>query len=712
MKQRHILLAIALTFTAGLAIAAPPVTYYEYDANGNSTKVTDGLSHATTMQYDRLDRRVQTQQPHPTSSGQLGLIGTQYNAIDQLTGVTDPRSLSTTYTKNAFGDILTITSPDTGTSSFTYDNAGNMLTRTDARGAVATYTYDGMNRVTDLSYKPSSGASAEETIQYLYEQGSDNSVGRLGKIIDLSGSTLYEYDAQGRVSFKRQTTNGHNLDQQLLRDSGGRVTTFAYPSSKQITYSYNANGQVSQININGTTVLTNVIYHPNGMVAGWEWANGQPYFRFMDEYARINGYTVGDKSQLLIFDNAGRITQTYRTLDGTTPIANTTVNYTYDNLDRIIGNNTSSTTHGYSYDLTGNRTNLTIGGNSYAYTIASNSNRLTAEAGPTAHSNTFDAAGNLTSNGQDTYTYYASGRLKQVTRSASNIYQVKYNGLGEMVHRTNNNTYYVYDQQHHLIGEYDSSGNPIQETVFLGDIPVATIRTGGTTLQDNIFYIYTDHLNTPREVRNHSNQIRWTWYPETSEAFGANPPDDNPSALGTFVYNLRFPGQLYDPITQLSYNYFRDYNPRTGRYTTSDPIGLQGGINTYAYVGGNPLRYTDPTGRAIAIPAICLLTPANAAACATAIAATAKIAVDTCKKIPDVIFNRPKNPPDQSTPNDWIQGPRRGRQYGPDGRPQFDIDQPHQGNDQTHVHEWPGGVREEPGRPVSPIPQPQETKNE
>jgi RHS repeat-associated protein len=122
------------------------------------------------------------------------------------------------------------------------------------------------------------------------------------------------------------------------------------------------------------------------------------------------------------------------------------------------------------------------------------------------------------------------------------------------------------------------------------------IKNNAGTILDNLFYIYTDHLNTPREIRNHNNQQRWTWYPETAEAFGANPPNDNPSALGAFAFNLRFPGQLYDPTTQLSYNYYRDYNPRTGRYPTSDPIGLAGGINTYAYVDNDPIHFTDPYG--------------------------------------------------------------------------------------------------------------------
>ena len=59
---------------------------------------------------------------------------------------------------------------------------------------------------------------------------------------------------------------------------------------------------------------------------------------------------------------------------------------------------------------------------------------------------------------------------------------------------------------------------------------------------------------------------------------------------------MRFPGQYYDSETRLHYNYFRHYHPDLGRYLTSDPIGLQGGLNTYAYVGGNPLYWVDPLG--------------------------------------------------------------------------------------------------------------------
>lgn len=109
-----------------------------------------------------------------------------------------------------------------------------------------------------------------------------------------------------------------------------------------------------------------------------------------------------------------------------------------------------------------------------------------------------------------------------------------------------------------------------------------------------VYYIEADHLNTPRQVtRPSDNKQMWTWF---SDPFGTTAANSNPAGAGTFIYNLRFPGQIYDSQAGLQQNYFRDYDPAIGRYVESDPIGLKAGINTYAYVHENPVSYNDPLG--------------------------------------------------------------------------------------------------------------------
>ncbi|MCK4843144.1 MAG: RHS domain-containing protein, partial [Methylococcales bacterium] len=104
----------------------------------------------------------------------------------------------------------------------------------------------------------------------------------------------------------------------------------------------------------------------------------------------------------------------------------------------------------------------------------------------------------------------------------------------------------------------------------------------------SVYYYHLDHLGTPQLMTDSDQAVVWQ---------ARYLPFGETTLLTEIIDNdLRFPGQYFDSEINLYYNYFRYYDPSTGRYITSDPIGLAGGLNTYAYVGGNPLKWSDTLG--------------------------------------------------------------------------------------------------------------------
>jgi RHS repeat-associated protein len=175
----------------------------------------------------------------------------------------------------------------------------------------------------------------------------------------------------------------------------------------------------------------------------------------------------------------------------------------------------------------------------------------------------------------------------------------RYNGKGERVRKTtaDEDTVTLYDDTGRWLGDYQSNGTPIQQAIWLDDLPVGLLVGAGT--QQTLYYIQADALGTPRVLIDPDRDVAvWTW-PLTNDAFGDSTPNQDPDNDGVqLVFDMRFPGQRYDKDTGLNDNYFRDYDTSIGRYAQSDPIGLEGGISTYAYVDENPLIGIDPEGLA------------------------------------------------------------------------------------------------------------------
>ncbi|WP_230427212.1 RHS repeat-associated core domain-containing protein [Collimonas humicola] len=615
-------------------------TSYEYDAMGNRTKITDPLGHVTTQSYDGLGRLVQQVQPVPATGGASPTVSLRYDGQNQLSTVTDPRNLVTSYAVDGLGNQSALTSPDTGSTSKTYDAAGNLATRTDARGKTTTYSYDALNRLTQIGY-----ASGTAT-QFEYDggtTGAPNANGRLTKITDGSGQTTYSYGPLGRLQSKTQIIgSGAGAQSATVSyaygssgNTTGKLVSTTYPSGNRINYGYDAAGRINSLTLNptnttgggtntGSTIplLTGIGYQAFGPVNAWTWGNSSStstntYARGIDLDGRVTSYPLGNAlsngtNRTISYDAASRITATSHSGTGTgnSAPANFNQSYGYDNLDRLNSVASSSTnTQSFQYDQNGNRTQATFGSGSYTNTIATNSNQLTATTGPTpAKSNTYDAVGNLTSDGTTSYTYSDRGRMVSATNAGNTVTYI-HNGIDQRVQKqgptsiiaTGSNSY-VYDEQGHLIGEYDANQQAIEETVYLGDLPVVVLKqtvagTGSSqATTTNVYYVYADHINTPRVITQASdNQMVWRW--DNTDPFGLQPPNENPSSLGAFTYNQRFPGQLYDKETNNFYNYHRDYDPSTGRYIESDPIGIRGGqTSTYNYVRGNPVNIVDPNG--------------------------------------------------------------------------------------------------------------------
>ena len=289
---------------------------------------------------------------------------------------------------------------------------------------------------------------------------------------------------------------------------------------------------MSGLKVNGSYLVSDVSYHPFGPTTGWLWGNGSTTSREYD--------TDG---QLTAVSSAGTSTYTYND-DGTI----------------------ETRSDDFVTDLSWTEGTTTLA-------VSSSSNRLQSATGQISRTYGYDAAGNTTSDGARTFTYSDAGRMKTST-AASLTTTYSYNGLGERVKKTSSasTTYFAYDEAGQLIGEYDASGDLIQETVWFGGIPVAALKpNSGSGI--SVFYIHTDHLNTPRRItRPSDNAILWRW---DSDPFGdtaaENDPDDDSV---TFAYNPRFPGQYFDAETGLYYNYFRDYDPVTGRMRSQIPSDL------------------------------------------------------------------------------------------------------------------------------------------
>ena len=502
------------------------IAAYTYDNNGNLKTQTQKYDAVTTndaitsFDYDPLNRLTKI------TDALAGITQYGYDGVDHLVSVTDPKTLITRYGVDGLDNQKQLVSPDTGTTNSTYDAAGNLKTRTDARAKISTYSYDALNRLTGVTFSDTTPA-----IAYFYDDIASGNAGkgRLTKLTDATGLTEYTYDIQGRLLQKKQTTGaGVNLKVHTTSYSynagNGRLDSLTYPSAKVVGYTYDAQGRIASITVNGITLVSSISYQPFCPATSWLWSGGPLQTRPYDLDGRQTSYPyTGAGTVSLTYDLGNRI----KNLSGTVTKA-----YGYDGprppgkLDRL----TSSSNELYGYDgprpvaslglprADSNRSSHTVATTSYAYTYPTTSNRLTSFTGPAARSYTYDAAGNILTTGSGfTFSYDARGRMTNITTACVNQYGIKpraatsgINALGPRLTKAGTGRHVTIRLRrrrglasgHKLLGEYNNAGTLIPEQVYLQDTPIAAIKSNGA------FVVQADHLNTPRAILRASNGAR------------------------------------------------------------------------------------------------------------------------------------------------------------------------------------------------------------
>ncbi len=621
------------------------------------TLTVDPNRHQQGGLVDALGRRAYIQRFTGNTSGTYAVYATgkyQYDYNGSLFRIVQPDGSTTTFTFDMAGRKIAQADPDSGQSSYGYDQNGNLVQSVDGRQTSAgtvNVTFDGLDRPLSKSTPVPSATSPTTTATYAYDAGT-NGKGRLTSESfsgapnnSLSGSYGYTYDARGQEMNRTLTVaNGCATGCAVGTgyDDAGKVLTQTYPTGEVVTNTYDNAGWLNQVGTSqGNTTLLNASYSstdyggPAGLMTSATFgASGIRASWSHDALLRLTASQLSQCgggrcvpnptfSDSRSFDAAGNVTSVGSELGDIHRVD--TQGFCYDEQDRLVWAGSTGTPptgcqlpvtpssfgsagyqRSYSYDNLGRLTSGALG--TYGYGDPNHLHAATA-IGSTWTAG-YDPAGNMTCRAPSSVTTCSGtatgARLAYAADGTLTTWQ------NAQANPTTTATF-LYDGDGSRVAQQVTQNGTATTSVYVGNLAQLITTASTTTTQT---YYYANGLRFAMAVNGALSYLGADALGSIESATGSSQsyalldPYGQPRySSGTMPTDYGFTGQHADTASGLLYYNARYYDPVAGQFTSADSLLPGGGLDIfglsrYAYVAGNPVTRTDPSGHCLVVCAI------------------------------------------------------------------------------------------------------------